>query len=90
MFQATRRSGIRNIVNASSEKVLGLTFDVAPLFMPVDEEYVARPESIYSLVKHLEERMTIELVRWDRDAQDHRTALLQRDGHGGLRGVLRV
>ncbi|UAJ78103.1 NAD(P)-dependent oxidoreductase [Leifsonia sp. ZF2019] len=65
VFQAARRAGIRNIVYASSETVLGLPFDVPPPYIPVDEDYAARPESTYSLVKHLEEQMAIELVRWD-------------------------
>ena len=65
VFQAARRAGIRNIVYASSETVLGLPFDVPPPYIPVDEDYPARPESMYSLVKHLEEQMAIELVRWD-------------------------
>ena len=65
VFQAARRAGIRNIVYASSETVLGLPFDVPPPYIPVDEEYPARPESMYSLVKHLEEQMAIELCRWD-------------------------
>ena len=65
VFQAARRSGIRNIVYASSETVLGLPFDVAPPYIPVDEDYPARPESVYSLVKYLEEQMSIQLVRWD-------------------------
>jgi len=52
-------------VYASSETVLGLPFDVPPPYIPVDEEYAARPESTYSLVKHLEEQMAIELTRWD-------------------------
>ncbi|MFF2052176.1 NAD-dependent epimerase/dehydratase family protein [Leifsonia sp. NPDC058194] len=65
VFQAARRAGISNIVYASSETVLGLPFDVPPPYIPVDEDYPARPESTYSLVKHLEEQMAIELVRWD-------------------------
>lgn len=65
VFQAARRAGIRNVVYASSETVLGLPFDVPPPYIPVDEDYPARPESTYSLVKHLEEQMAIELVRWD-------------------------
>jgi len=65
VFQAARRAGIDNIVYASSETTLGLPFDVPPPYIPVDEEYPARPESVYSLVKHLEEQMAIELVRWD-------------------------
>ena len=65
VFQAAKRLGITRIVYASSETVLGLPFDVAPPYLPVDEEYAARPESTYSLVKHLEEEMAIELVRWN-------------------------
>ncbi len=65
VFQAAKRLGIRRIVYASSETVLGLPFDVPPPYIPVDEEYAARPESTYSLVKHLEEQLAIELVRWD-------------------------
>ena len=65
VFWAAHRLGIRRIVYASSETVLGLPFDTPPPYIPVDEEYAARPESVYSLVKHLEEQLAIELVRWD-------------------------
>ncbi|MDQ1623617.1 MAG: hypothetical protein QOH19_2035 [Actinomycetota bacterium] len=65
VFQAARRAGIKKIVYASSETVLGLPFDADPPYLPVDEEYPARPESTYSLVKHLEEQMAIQLTRWD-------------------------
>lgn len=65
VFQAARRAGIKKVVYASSETVLGLPFEVDPPYIPVDEEYPARPESTYSLVKHLEEQMAIELTRWD-------------------------
>lgn len=65
VFQACRRLGIKKIVYASSETVLGLPFDQDPPYIPVDEEYTARPESTYSLVKHLEEQMAIQLTRWD-------------------------
>jgi len=64
VFWAATRLGIRRIVYASSETVLGLPFDVPPPYVPVDEEYPPRPESVYSLVKVLEERMATELVRW--------------------------
>ncbi|WJL96562.1 NAD(P)-dependent oxidoreductase [Microbacterium sp. ET2] len=64
VFHAAIRVGVRRIVAASSETVLGLPFDVPPPYAPVDEEYEPRPESIYSLVKTLEERMARELVRW--------------------------
>jgi nucleoside-diphosphate-sugar epimerase len=65
VFQAARRAGIKKVVHASSETVLGLPFDVDPPYLPVDEEYPARPESTYSLVKHLEEQMAVQLTRWD-------------------------
>ncbi len=65
VFQAARRAGIKKLVYASSETVLGLPFDIDPPYIPVDEDYPARPESTYSLVKHLEEQMAIQLTRWD-------------------------
>jgi len=64
VFWAALRLGIDRIVYASSETVQGLPFDTPPPYIPVDEEYPARPESVYSLVKHLEEQLAIELVRW--------------------------
>ena len=65
VFQAARRANVKRIVYASSETVLGLPFDIDPPYIPVDEEYPARPESTYSLVKHLEEQIAIQLTRWD-------------------------
>jgi len=65
MITAARRAGIRNIVWASSETVLGLPFDTPPPYVPVDENYPPRPESTYSLVKTLEEAMAAQLCRWD-------------------------
>ena len=49
VFEAARRFGIRNVVWASSETVLGLPFDEPPPYAPVDEEYPGRPETAYSL-----------------------------------------
>ena len=65
VFQGARRAGISRIVYASSETVLGLPFETPPPYIPVDEQYDTRPESVYSLVKHLEEEMAQKLVRWD-------------------------
>lgn len=65
VFQAATRAGIRRIVYASSETVLGLPFDTPPPYIPVDEEYDTRPESVYSLVKRLEEDMAGTFVRWN-------------------------
>ena len=67
VFWAAVRLGIRRSVYASSETVLGLPFDVPPPYIPVDEEYAARPESVYSIVKVLEEQLATELVRWHPD-----------------------
>ena len=65
VFQAARRLGIRRVVFASSETVLGLPFDTPPPYVPLDEEYDTRPESVYSLGKHLEEQLALKLTRWD-------------------------
>ena len=65
VFAAARAAGIRNVVWASSETVLGLPFDTPPPYAPVDEEYRPRPESTYSLVKALEEEMAHHFCRWD-------------------------
>ena len=65
VFSAARLAGIRNVVWASSETVLGLPFDSPPPYLPVDENYPPRPESTYSLVKTLEELMAVQFCRWD-------------------------
>ncbi len=65
VFQAARRAGIKRIAFASSETVLGLPFDTPPPYVPLDEEYDTRPESMYSLGKHLEEQLALKLARWD-------------------------
>ncbi len=65
VFSAARRAGIRNVVWASSETVLGLPFETPPPYVPVDEEYAVRPESTYSLGKAVEEEMARHFTRWD-------------------------
>jgi UDP-glucose 4-epimerase len=65
VFAAAKRAGIRNVVWASSETVLGLPFATPPPFIPVDEEVPVRPESTYALVKVLEEEMARQFCRWD-------------------------
>lgn len=65
VFQAARRVGIKSIVYASSETLLGIPFELDPPYLPVDEDYPSRPESMYSVVKHLEEELAGKLVRWD-------------------------
>lgn len=66
-YSAALRAGVRKIVWASSETVLGLPFDEPPPYVPVDEEYPPRPNSTYALVKTLEEELARQLCRWHSD-----------------------
>jgi UDP-glucose 4-epimerase len=63
VLQAAVRQGIRNIVFASSETILGLPFVTPPPYIPLDEE-VELPESVYALNKYLEEKQAQQLARW--------------------------
>ncbi|WP_165067871.1 NAD-dependent epimerase/dehydratase family protein [Marisediminicola senii] len=65
VFQAARRVGISTIAYASSETLLGIPFETPPPYLPVDEEYPSRPESMYAVTKHLEEELAQKLVRWN-------------------------
>ena len=65
VFLAAQQAGIKSVVFASSETVLGLPFDNPPPYAPVDEEYYPRPESAYSLGKLLDETMAAQFARWD-------------------------
>jgi nucleoside-diphosphate-sugar epimerase len=67
VFEAARKLGIKNVVWASSETLLGIPFAVPPPYLPVDEEYPARPETSYSLSKLLGEEMAKQYCRWDPD-----------------------
>lgn len=67
VFSAALQAGVRNIVWASSETVLGLPFAEYPPYVPVDEDYPPRPNSTYSLVKTLEEELARQLCRWHPD-----------------------
>jgi len=65
VFAAARLAGVKDVVWASSETVLGLPFDSPPPYIPLDEDYPARPETVYALCKHLEEQMAAQFCRWD-------------------------
>jgi len=65
VFAAAKAAGITNVVWASSETLLGIPFETPPPYIPLDEDYPARPESRYALVKHLEEAMAAQFCRWD-------------------------
>ncbi|HET7499997.1 MAG TPA: NAD(P)-dependent oxidoreductase [Kofleriaceae bacterium] len=65
VFEAARLLGIKSVVFASSETVLGLPFDTPPPYVPVDEEYDPRPETAYSLGKLVDETIARQFARWD-------------------------
>jgi nucleoside-diphosphate-sugar epimerase len=65
VFEAARVLGIKNVVFASSETVLGLPFENPPPYVPVDEEYYPRPETAYSLGKLVDETIARQFARWD-------------------------
>ena len=67
VFAAAKAAGIKRIVWASSETVLGLPMSQSspPPYLPVDEEYHPRPESSYSLAKTLEEEIALQFCRRD-------------------------
>ena len=85
MFAAARRAGIRNIVWASSETVLGLPFDTPPPYVPVDEEYPPRPETHLLAGQDPRGGDGPPVLPLGPRAEDDRAALLQRDGPRGLR-----
>jgi nucleoside-diphosphate-sugar epimerase len=65
VFQAARIAGIKNIVFASSETLLGVPFDDPPAYFPVDDKLTSKPESSYALSKLVDETVAAEFCRWD-------------------------
>ena len=65
IFAAARHLGIRNVISASSETVLGLPFTVPPPYVPVDEESPPQPQSAYALSKTVGEEMARHFCRWE-------------------------
>jgi nucleoside-diphosphate-sugar epimerase len=69
VFEAARLHGLRRVVWASSETILGLPFErEQPAYAPIDEEHPAYPESSYALSKLLSEELGRQLHRWTRTA----------------------
>ena len=67
IFQISKILGIKNIVWASSETVLGLPFDTYPQYVPIDENISLFPESSYALSKLLSEEMATQFCRRNTD-----------------------
>jgi nucleoside-diphosphate-sugar epimerase len=65
VFEAARVLGLRRVVWASSETILGLPFErEQPAYAPIDEEHPPYPESSYALSKLLAEELGRQLHRW--------------------------
>ncbi|MDX6514490.1 MAG: hypothetical protein QOH73_156 [Gaiellaceae bacterium] len=66
VFSAAGILGLRRVVWASSETILGLPFEREhPLYAPQDEEHPPRPQSSYALAKLLSEQMAEQFNRWN-------------------------
>jgi len=63
VFAAAVAAGVRRVVWASSETVLGLPFDRPPDFAPIDESITPRPESSYALSKLVGETLASQFAR---------------------------
>jgi nucleoside-diphosphate-sugar epimerase len=65
VFEAARLLGLRRVVWASSETILGLPFErEQPAYAPIDEEHPPLPQSSYALSKLLAEELGRQLHRW--------------------------
>jgi nucleoside-diphosphate-sugar epimerase len=65
VFEAARLLGLRRVVWASSETILGLPFErEQPAYAPIDEDHPAYPESSYAVSKVLSEELGRQLHRW--------------------------
>jgi nucleoside-diphosphate-sugar epimerase len=65
VFEAARLHGLRRVVWASSETILGLPFErEQPAYAPIDEEHPPWPESSYALSKLLSEELGRQFHRW--------------------------
>jgi nucleoside-diphosphate-sugar epimerase len=65
VFAAAQILGLRRVVWASSETILGLPFDrEQPAYAPIDEAHPPYPESSYSLSKLVCEEMARQFHRW--------------------------
>ncbi len=65
VFAAARSAGIKNVVWASSETLLGLPLNTPPPAIPIDEQQPPRPETSYALAKLVDETMAAQFCRWD-------------------------
>jgi nucleoside-diphosphate-sugar epimerase len=65
VFSAAATLGLKRVVWASSETVLGLPFErEQPAYAPLDEDAPPRPESSYALSKLISEELARQFHRW--------------------------
>lgn len=65
VFSAAAQLGLRRIVWASSETLIGIPFDrEQPRYAPIDEDHPRLPESHYALSKLVGEVISVEFNRW--------------------------
>lgn len=64
VFSAAARLGIKRVVWASSETLLGLPFADPPEFAPITEAHPLLPNWSYALSKLMGEQMADHFVRW--------------------------
>jgi nucleoside-diphosphate-sugar epimerase len=65
IMSACARLGIKRLVWASSETILGLPFTTPPAFVPVDETHPDNPNWSYAVSKQLGETTADALCRWN-------------------------
>jgi nucleoside-diphosphate-sugar epimerase len=64
VFMAAARLGVSRVVWASSETTLGLPFEVAPRYAPVDEDHYPFPTTTYALSKVASETIAGHISQW--------------------------
>ncbi|CAO1626666.1 unnamed protein product [Parajaminaea phylloscopi] len=69
VLEATRKLGIKNVVLASSETLIGIPLSTPPTSLPITEETERSPQSAYSLSKLVGEHMAEQYARWTPDAK---------------------
>lgn len=67
VFEACRRLGLKDVVLASSETVLGVPFSEDVSYVPLDEEAPRRGRNAYGMSKLLTEYLAEEFVKNDPD-----------------------
>lgn len=68
-MEACRKLGIKNVVTASSETLIGIPLVEHPTSLPITEETPLSPHSAYSLSKLMGEHLLDQYARWSPDTK---------------------